>query len=220
MQLQAKNFVAGVFTPPAGVPGGIEVTQAKLNLIWNEVTAMYQFRQLQLSPDRTGAVFQGSSQAESVVIQLPLVQVRDVVTLTMQQSAEKAETIMKIVARQLGVQQVFNLGIRLTYHAPIADNDARGFLMRAILKRDEEQVAELRVAGAVWGGVKLGSGDESQRYETVIEPLHSDPRFVFVETNAQFGGGAALDSVTARAKDVEQYVTHSVNRFLDQANPG
>jgi len=219
MELQAQEFVAGLFTPPPGVPGGVDVTPTKLNLIWAEVTPHYGYRQLQFAPDGTGAVFVGSREGQQVAIQPPLIQVRDRIELTAGQSAEKAEAILKIIARHLAVTQFFNLGIRLVYHAPVPDNDARGFLMRGVLQRSEDDLAELRAGDALWGGVKIGTGNpQTHMYSLFLEPVHRDHRFIYIDLDAQFPGPATLDSVTTRAKDVDQYLTHAVNSFLDRAS--
>lgn len=216
MELQPQQFVVGVVTPPVGVPGGPDVNPTKLNLIWSEVSPHYGYRQYQLAPDGTGAVFLGSAETQQVAIQPPVIQIRDPIELTSGQSAEKAEAILKIIARHLGIAQFFNLGIRLIYHAPAPDNDATGYLMRNVLQRSEDDLAELRAGDAIWGGVKIGTGNQERQYSLVIEPLHRDARFIYVDLDAQFPGPATLDAVTTRAKDVEQYLTHAVNSFLDR----
>lgn len=216
MELQPQQLIVGIFTPPAGVPGGVDVNPTRLNQVWSEISPHYGYRQYQLSPDGTGALILGSSEHERVTIQPPLIQFSDRVELTMGQSAEKAEAIIKTVARILNVEQFFNLGLRLIYHAALPDNDAAGFIMRGLLGRTEDDLSELRVGDRLWGGVKIGTNSAERQYTLVVEPLHRDPRFLYVDLDAQFPGAATLDSVTSREKDVEQYVSQAVKGFLDR----
>jgi hypothetical protein len=133
MNLIPRALVVGVFIPPPGVVPGVKpVTSDVVNRIWSEVTASYPYRHLEIAPDGSAAHFLGASADEQVAIQGPLLQVRDVIALrpdqpaalTPDQSAAKAQTILKVIARHLGVAQFFNMGIKHVYHAPVANNDA------------------------------------------------------------------------------------------------
>jgi hypothetical protein len=215
MELQARQVIAGVLTPPPGGPGGIDVNASKINQIWSEVSPHYGYRQFQLAPDGTGAVFLGASESDAVTIQPPLIQVRDVVSFTVGQSADKVQAIFSAISRHLGIAQFFNFGCKLVYHAPMPDNDSASFMLRA-LGRNQDDLAELRAGDHLWGGMKIGTGGGDRQYVLVLEPFHADRRSLYVDVDAQFPGPMTLDAVPGRIKDVEQYVTHAVNAFLDR----
>lgn len=216
VQLIPKMLIVGLFTPPPGVPGTPPLTADKLNRIWSEVAPTYGYRQLQALPDDAGAVFVGSQADAGVTIQPPLLQVRDPITMTAAQSAERAESVLKIAARHLGATQFFNLGIRHVYNVPIPDNDATGYVMRRILAKSEDDLGELQVGGRLWAGVKYVASTEQVQYTLVIEPLQADNSYLFLDLDAQFPGPTTLDAVTDRASDAEGYITHAVNAYLDR----
>jgi hypothetical protein len=217
MELIPKWLIVGVFTPPPGVPGTEPITPEKLNRIWSEVGPAHGYRQFQTLPDNAGAVFVGATQEAGVTIQPPLLQVRDPITMTAEQSADRAEQILKVIARHLGTTQFFNLGMRHVYHAPIADNDATGFVMRNVLQKSEEDLGDLQVGGDFWGGVKYVASNPEVQYTLVIEPLIADNRLMLLDLDAQFPGPAALDAITKRAHDAQAYITQAVSSYLEKA---
>lgn len=214
MQLIPKAVVVGLFSP-VGIPGA-QVSADKLNRLWADVAPTYRYTQLQMSPDGTAANFIGTSPEDGVTIQPPLLQVRDLVSLTPDQSARKAEAILHAAARHLGLVQFLNLGIKYIYHAPISDGDAGRFVLHRVLGKDEADVSELRLSDQFWAGVKYVVSHSEGVYTLAIEPLFADPRNIFIDLDAQYPGAAILDSIVARARDVEQYVTQTVNRYLDR----
>lgn len=215
MELIPKTLIVGVFTPPPGVPGSQPVTPEKLNRVWSEVASDYDYRQLQLAPDGSGAMFIGADPEIGVTIQPPLLQVRDAIALTASQSAERAETILKVIARNLGTSQFFNLGIRHVYHAATPENDAHAFVLHRLLRYSEDDLGDLQVGGQVTGGAKFIANGPDVTYTLVIEPLLRDARFLFLDLDAQFAGPTELDRVIPRATDAERYLTQAANRFLD-----
>lgn len=220
MKLVPKFLVVGIFTPPPGVPGTGPVTPEKLNRIWNEVGPSHGYRQLQLAPDGTGAKFLGNTPQHSVTIQPPLIQVTDVIELTTAQSAERAQTILKSVERNLGISQFFNLGIRHVYHAPMPDNDARTFVLSRLLHSDHSELQELETGGEISGGVKYYVQSSAANYTLQIEPLLADNSQLIIDLDALFPGPATLDTLSMRAQDADDYLTKAVNAYLDQAgNP-
>lgn len=217
VDLIPKWLVVGVFTPPPGVPGSEPITPEKLNRIWSEVAPAYGYRQFQTLPDNAGAVFTGAQAEAGVTIQPPLLQVRDPITMTASQSADRAQSILKVIARHFGTTQFFNLGMRHVYHAPIADNDAIGFVMRNVLQKNVDELGELQVGGSLWAGVKYVAANPEVQYTLVIEPLTADNRFMLLDLDAQFPGPATLDALTSRGRDAEQYLKQAVGGYLDQA---
>lgn len=218
MELIPKIFVAGLFTPPPGVPGTQPITADKLNRIWAEVGPAHGYRQFQVLADDAGAIFVGTQAEAGVTIQPPLLQVRDPISMTAAQSAERAETIFKVIARHLGVAQFFNLGIRHVYHASVPDNDATGFVMHRVLAKEEGDLGPLQAGETLWGGVKYVTVAPDRQFTLIIEPLQADTRYLYIDLDAQFPGAVTLDNVSDRAKDAEQYVTQAVNAYLDQVS--
>jgi hypothetical protein len=218
VELLPQYMVVGVFTPPAGVPGSMPVTPEKLNRIWSEAGPAHGYRQLQLTPDGTGAIFTGADPNTGVTIQPPLLQVRDKIALTASQSAETAQTIFKVAAQHLGIAQFFNLAVRLIYHAPMPDNDARGFVVHRILRYDDTELGDLEVGEPVAAGVKFIAQGPAVNYTVVIEPLLADRRYLYIDLNAENNGQTDLDSVTARAQDAERYLSQTVGSFLERVS--
>lgn len=216
VELIPKMLIVGVFTPPPGVPGTQPITADKLNRIWAEVQPAHGYRQFQTLPDNAGAVFTGAQAEAGVTIQPPLLQVRDPISMTAAQSAERAESILKVIARHLGIAQFFNLGVRHVYHAAVPDNDAKGFVLHRVLAKGEDELGPLQIGGTLWGGVKYVAATPETQFTLVIEPLQADNSFVFIDLDAAFAGPATLDTVAARSKDAEQYLSQAANAYLDQ----
>lgn len=217
MELIPKTLVVGVFaavqpslTPP--------VNEEKLNRIWAEVAPRQSYRQLQLAPDGSGAQFLGSTPDDGTTIQLPLVQTRSRIATTASNTADELQTTLKTVAKHLGLTQFFNLGVKHVYHAPISTNDARGFVLRRLLEKTEDDVGVLERGGPFWAGVKYGAtGGDGSQFVVVVEPWLADDRFLFLDLDAQFPGAVSLDTVKDRAREAEEYLTRSVKEYLDRA---
>ena len=194
------------------------MTPEKLNRIWSEVQPSYGYRQFQALPDNSGAVFAGTQADEGVTIQPPLLQVRDPIRMTPEQSADRAESVLKIVARHLGIAQFFNLGIRHVFHGTAPENDAVSFVKRKV-HTSEDDLGALEIGGSLWTGVKYVAATPEVQYTLVIEPLVADNQFVFLDLDAAFPGPTSLDAITARARDAERYLRQAVNSYLDPSGP-
>lgn len=222
MELIPKALVVGVFVPPA-MPGQGQVTADKLNRIWSDVAPSHGYTQFQMSPDQSAANFLGASPEIGVTIQPPLLQVRDLLgtsgrPLMPDDAASRAEEIIKTIARNLGVNQFFNLGIKIVYHAAHPANDARGFILNQILSHGGEGLGDLSLGGDLWGGVKFVTAHpDGGEYTLQLEPVRADDlKSLFIDVDAQYPGPATPDAITARAREAHSYVTQNVNRFLDR----
>lgn len=218
MEFVPKLFVAGIYMGP---PTQEQINRQRLNQVWADVAGKYDdFMQLQVSPDGRAAEFSGQTPEEGVSIQPPLVQVRDAIRLTADQSAERAADIFRTVARHLSIGQYFNLGVKHIYHFAPPSNDARAF-MHDILGKTEDDLADL--GQGVVPGVKYyvpnpNSGQPPWMVE--IEPLLSDPegRTVIVSVDAQFGGPIGLDAIALRCREARDFVETGVKRYIDRAS--
>jgi len=158
----------------------------------------------------------GSSSEEVVNIQPPLLQVVDRITSTAANSADKARSILKVIAQHLGAGLFVNLGIRYVYHAPAPQNSARDFLLHRVLSKTEEDLGDLQQGGSIWAGIKYGLSLPDRNYTIVIEPLWADPELLFIDLDAQFPGQTHPDAVKDRAAEAEHYIVQSINSYLDK----
>ncbi|HEX5468774.1 MAG TPA: hypothetical protein VFW80_06980 [Gaiellaceae bacterium] len=217
MDLIPQVLIAGLFTPPPQVTGGPQVTIDRLNHIWAEVAPSHRYRQFQMAPDGSSAQFVGASEDEMVLIQPPLIQIRDTVELSPEASAGKAQDILKVIARHLGVSQFFNFATRLVYWAPAPESDARGFVLHRLLGKTEDDLGELVGGGSIWAGVKYVIAQDGTQYALTIEPLQRDEKMLYIDLDAQFPGELeSLDAVSQRASDASTYLRQAVNRYLDK----
>jgi hypothetical protein len=204
-------LVVGAFMPPP--PPGQEITVDRLNRIWADVAGPYGFTQLQMAPDQAGAIFVGSTPDDGVTIQAPLLQVRLQIRTTAQQAADQAASLLGVLARHLGLAQLFNLGIKHVYQAPLDTNDGRGFVRRQIGGEATDELAE---GGELWAGLKFVVTHPDRVYTLIIEPLQADEmRSLFIDLDVQFPGPFTIDSVLGRAADAQSYVAGAVGRYLD-----
>jgi hypothetical protein len=217
MDLIPKALVIGGFVPPVP-PGQEQLTAERVNRIWAEVAPAHGFTQLQMAPDHSAAQFLGATPDDGVSIQPPLIQVRSTIRTTASEAAADAQAIFRTVARLIGAAQIFNLGIRHVYQGRVPNNDGRGFVLHRVLSRTEEDLADLEAgAEGMWGGVKYLIPHAEGHYELKIEPFQADEmRSLFIDLDAQYQGPASVDSIANRADDAHQYLTGSVNRYLDR----
>jgi hypothetical protein len=217
MDMIPKALIVGIFIPPAGGPGGPTVSVEKLNKIWSEVAPQFGYTQLQTSPDGAAAQFLGATPDTGVTIQPPLIQVRDLIQLTPETSAENAETVLKTISRLVGTNQFFNLGVRLVYHAPLESNDAKTFIRTKVLGGGGASFEELDAGGEQWSGVKHVITNPQGIYTLQLEPLQLDEgKSLYIDLDAQFPGPVPnLDAVTDRAKDAKDFLTNNVERYLN-----
>jgi hypothetical protein len=210
----------GLFIPPPGVPGAAEVTTEKLNRIWSELAPRYGYTQLQASPDGAAAQFLGASPDVGITIQPPLIQFRDAISMTPEQSAENAQDAIKTVARSLGTDQFFNLGVKHVYNAPLENNDAKGFILNKLVA-GTEALEELNVGGESWAGITHVISQPQGVYTLNIEPLQADQmKSLFIDLDAQFPGPVTLDAIKDRAGDAKDFLTSNVVRYHRRNKPG
>lgn len=174
--------------------------------------------QLQMAPDGTSAEFVGRTVDDGVAIQPSLVQVRGLINTTTEQAADDARGIFAATLRHLATEQLFNLGIRLVYNAPMPDNDARSFVLRRVLSAEDDGLTSLAAGSqGLWGGVKYVVPLPDRHYTLAVEPLQMDQmRSLFIDLDAQFPGEATVESITSRAGEAQAYITGPVDRYLDE----
>lgn len=217
MELLPKAMVVGVFAAVQPGPSPV-VTPEKINRIWAELAPRQGYRQLQLAPDGAGAQFFGSTGDDGAAIQLPLLQVRTSIATTSANAADEAQFALKAMANHLNLTQFYTLGIRQWYHAPVANNDARDFVLRRVLNKEEEDLVALERGGGLWGAAKFGAlAPDGSQYTISIEPFHADNRFIYVDVDAQIPGPASLENVRDRAAEAAEYASRSVKEYLDRA---
>jgi hypothetical protein len=206
-----KALVVGVF---AAVPGAADID--KINRIWMQLSRRMGYRQL-VHTGEGGAQFVGASGDDAFLIQPPLLQFRSPATLGFANAADDARACLKTAAEQLGATQFANLGIKHVLHATAADNDARAYIQRQLLATPSEILETLARGGTTWVGVKYGAedADGTSAYTLVVEPLISDPAFVFIDLDAQYAGPADLDRITDRVEDAGRYLTEIVRPYLE-----
>jgi hypothetical protein len=219
MKLLPRSLVVGAFSALNPGPEGL-VSVEKLNRVWAELAPLYNYRQLQLAPDASGAQFVGATTEDGITIQPPLIQVRRPISMTADIAADEAQSILRVIQRHLGVSQFFNLGIKHVFHADPGDNDGRGFVLHKVLRKDDAELADLAGSGTLWAGVKYIVASEFSSFTLVIEPLLADPRYLFLDLDAQFPGPANVDTVKDRAKEAQQYLAGAVTEYLDRAATG
>jgi hypothetical protein len=217
VELIPKALVVGFFAPVQPGPNP-PVTHEKITRIWAEVAPTSAYRQLQVAPDGSAAQFLGDTPDEGASIQLPLVQVRSRIGLTVDQSIDQTYMVMKAIARHLSLTQVFNIGVKQVFHGLAPDNDARTFVLNRILSKSEDELGELQAGEGLWGGVKfVAPTADGAQYALTIEPLQADNKFIFIDLDVQFPGGPwPIDAVKERAKDAENYMSGAVRNYLDR----
>lgn len=215
MELIPRAYISGMFTPPPNVPGGPSLTADAINRIWSEVGPPNGYTQFQTTPDYAAVNFLGPTPDMGVAIQPPLIQFRDPITMTAAQSAEKAQTVYKAIAKHLGVTQFFNLAVKHIYHSPAPRNDAKAFVLGRILAKSDADLGDLRMGGTIWGGVKFEALINSAVYTVLIEPLVADNQMIFIDLDVQFPGEVDVGRVMERSREAEEYLTKAVNGYLD-----
>jgi hypothetical protein len=214
MELIPKALILGVF---AAAQPSTEPPE-KLNRIWADVAPRHGYRQLQLAPDGSAAQFFGATADDGATVQLPLLQVRSSITLGSANAADAAHDVIRSMANNLGISQFFNLGIKHVFHAAVASNDARGFVMTQLFGKTEDELGDLHRGGPLWTGVKYGiQSADGAEFTLVVEPWLADNRYVYIDLDAQFPGAVTLDLVKDRARDAEQFATGAVKAYLDAA---
>jgi hypothetical protein len=217
MQLIPRALVLGAFLPP-NMPGMGGLDAAKINRIWSELAPRHHFTQLQMSPDGAGANFVGPSAEDGVTIQLPLIQVRSAVQSTTEEAGRDAQAILGVISKYAGAPQLFNLGIRLIYAAPLPTNDARGFVLHQLLNNGADHVEQLGgLPDQSWGGVKYVIPQPDRQYTVAIEPAQMEQmRSLYIDVDTAFPPGPFdLEGVAARVEEVKGFLSGPLNDLLD-----
>lgn len=213
MELIPKALVVGLFA--ATQPGPPD--RDRVNRVWAELSGRQEYRQLNFTGD--GAQLLGTTADDALLIQPPLIQVRSTARMGLQNAADEAEVALKTVARHLGLAQFFNLGIKHVYHGPAPDRDARTFVLRRLLAKEDDELGALERGDRFWAGLKYGAAaPDGSTYILVIEPLLSDNEFLFLDLDAQFPGPADLDRVRDRAREAAEYADGAVRQYLERAD--
>lgn len=220
VELVPKALIVGAAAAVTPMPGTPVVTEEKINRIWAEVAPREGYRQLQILAEGTAAQFVGRTPDDGATIQLPLVQARSAISVSVHSAGEECQFVLKTIARHLGVAQFYNLGLKLIYHAPVADRDARAFLLRHVLRKREEDLVELQRGGEpFWAGVKFFSPSaDGSFYIVVIEPWVADSTFLYIDVDAQFPAVANLDTVTEKVREAQDFISTSVAGYLDKSS--
>jgi hypothetical protein len=209
MELIPKALVVGVFAAVAPGPPDDD----KVNRIWMQLSRRMGYRQLLKTGE--GANFIGASPEDAFIIQPPLLQFRSPAAMGLANAADDAQTCLKTAAEHLGATQFANLGIRHVLHAPAPDGEGRAYIQR-LVGQHEDALEPLQRGGEIWVGVKYGiSSADGSTYTLVIEPFVADPKFLFIDLDAQLPGPADLDRITDRAADAARFITETVSAYLD-----
>lgn len=226
MELIPRAIVAGLVLPPqisfpiasGSLPGLPTVSQEALNRVWVDVVKVYPYQGLQLQPGGAGAIFTGGLPDQAVIIQPPLVQVRDVIELDIRQLAEKARFIFKTAAHHLGPAQPQGLGVKLIYHAPAPGRDAIKFLTSQVVQQDD---LESLAGGMSYDvGFKFVLQAPDVIYTLALEPLRADLSALFIDLDAQFSGVTNLEDTKERIATVDSFMRTQVRSFLERRAEG
>lgn len=229
MELIPKALVAGMFvqgqivsTGPASIvlqQVGAPVTRDSINRIWSDVVKDYPYQSLQFEPAGAGAAFVGTGPDEAVVIQPPLVQVRDPISLSVRQSAEKAAFVFGSVVHHIGGAPPSNLGVKLIYHAPAPNRGSVEFLLSEMVGGHDD-VQHLAGTMEYQASVKYVLKSAEVSYTLWLEPLYSNLEFIFIDLDAQFPGVADVTQVAERVTAVATFMSTRVKTFLDRREEG
>jgi hypothetical protein len=217
MELIPQALVVGSFLPP-NMPGMGALDREKINRIWSELAPRYHLTQLQMTPDGSGANFVGAAPEDGVTIQVPLIQVRLKITTTADEAGRSAQSMLGVISRHAGATQLFNLGVRLIYTAPLADNDARAFIFGQLLSGAFERLDRLATQqDQAWAGVKYVVPHTDRNYTVNIEPLQADQmKSLYIDVDTAFMPGPfAPDSVASHVEEVREFISGALKETLE-----
>jgi hypothetical protein len=226
VELIPKAAVAGLFvqsqivtTGPASLvlqAPGATVSRDVINRIWSDVVKDYPYQSLQLNPVGSGGAFIGGGPEDAVLIQPPLVQIRDLISLQgVSGSAEKIETIFKIVTHHIGSSSPANLGIKLVYHAPAPGGDAVSFILSEMMAGHDD-VQHLAGGMALQGMARYLLKGDGLTYTLSLEPLQSDRSYIFIDIDAQYDGNVDTAHIRDKVLSTDEFVTKQVRSFLER----
>ncbi len=219
MEFIPELMVTGGFMIPTELQTGGRVGHEKFVSLYTEIRdAGYPYQSFQLEADEAGATMQAQPPGEVVTIKPPLVQIQSPLREgTVETAGRKAQDIMELAAKVLGVGEVLTLGIRVIYNVPLASNDARDFLLNRVLSFGGEHVDELRLGDDLWGGIKYVVTGPARQFTFQVEPAVADQmKSLYLEIDAQFPGSHAPGEVLALAGEVRDYVHNRVGSYLDK----
>lgn len=222
MDLIARALIVGSVLPaaPPGVtqPGVPEITFDKMNRIFGEVASRFGYRSFQSNPEGTSGQIQKTTPGNAVVIQPGLLQVQDTVERTPELATDQVEDVFQIAAQHLQIMEVLQLGVKWVFNLPIPSRDAAGFVLHHLVRRSEDDLAELSLGGTVWAGTKFVTSSVSgdAQYTVLIEPLVADMTQLYLDVDANFPGSQTLDRVKERAIDVLQYVRTPLKNYIER----
>jgi hypothetical protein len=213
--VQAQAVATGPASLILQAPGAT-VTRDIINRIWTDVVKDYPYQALQLNPVGSGGAFVGGGPEDVVLIQPPLVQIRDLVQVQgMRGSAEKIEAIFKIVTHHIGSSSPVNLGIKLVYHAPAPGGDAVSFILSEMMAGHDD-VQQLAGGMALQGMARYLLKGDSLTYTLSLEPLQSDPSIIFIDLDVQYAGAVDTSHIKDKVLTADEFMTKQVRGFLER----
>jgi hypothetical protein len=226
VELIPKAVVSGLFvqsqmvtTGPASLilqAPGATVSREVINRIWTDVVKDYPYLGLQYNPTGPGGAFVGTGPEDVVLIQPPLVQIRDLVQMQgVPASAEKIEAIFKIVAHHIAGSAPSNLGVKLVYHAPAPGMDAVTFILSEMMSGHDD-LQQLAGGLALQGMARYLLKGGGLTHTLSFEPLQSDPSNIFIDLDTQYEGAVDTSHIRDKVLTVDEFMTKQVRGFLER----
>ena len=219
VEMIPQLLIVGVIAPTIGIDGGTVVTTEKLNRVWSDVAPRHGYRTLEQAPDGSAAKMRGVSNDDALLIQPPLIQVRDTMIRGAERAAAEAEEILKAVSHHLGAREFFNLGVRHVYHAPAPNRDAISFVLANLLGKTGDEFQDLQIGDSFWVGFKSVSNFNNSTYTLIIDPLVADNDYLYIDLDIQIMEPTNLENIQAKAGDAVNYLQNKVVRHLDSLTP-
>jgi hypothetical protein len=213
--VQAQVLSTGSVNMIMQTPGTM-ITRDVINRIWSDVVKDYPYQGLQFQPNSIGGAFVGSGPEDAVIIQPPLIQIRDLVgSQGVRGSADKIESVVRTVVRHLSGTSPLNLGVKLVYNAPAPARDAVAFLLSEMLTGHDD-LQQLAGGMEYQGHVKYFLKGEDYTYALDLEPLQADPEFIYIDLDVQYPGIVDASRIRDRILEADTFVSSRVSNFLDR----
>jgi hypothetical protein len=213
--VQAQVLSTGSVNVIMQTPGAT-ITHDVINRIWSEVVKNYPYQALQFQPNGTGGAFVGAGPEDAVIIQPPLVQVRDLVGAQgVHGSADKVGSVLGTVMHHLSGTSPLNLGIKLVYNAPAPARDAVAFLLSEMLAGHDD-VQQLAGGMEYQSQVKYVLKGDGYTYALDLEPLQADPTYLYIDLDTQYLGAVDPSRIKDKILECHGFVSSRVNNFLDR----
>lgn len=210
-----------ISTGPASLllqpPGAEPVTRDVINRIWSDVVKEYPYQSLQFDPaGGGGAAFVGSTPDEAVILQPPLVQVRELAGAGgVPESARKIAFVLQAVVHHLSGTLPVNLGVKLVYRVPSPGGSSIDFLLSEFVK-GENDMRSLAGAMEFEASIKLVLKGTDVVHTVLIEPLHADLSYLYLDLDTQFQGVVDVARVAERIGQAEAFLSTQVRTFLER----